>query len=155
MNQLEGQEADDQAQIHLWREAGGWTDRLRAYRVFLDGREVGAIRTGEVKTFGVDAGSHDVYLKVDWARSPVVQLDLVAREEAHLRCSPAASAATALFSALLQPHRYIRLDRTDAGGVPKDGAGIKRGLRFLAALILGAWRILNAVLILGYDGRSR
>jgi hypothetical protein len=44
----------------------GYADRLRAYKIVLDGVVVGTIRNGETKTFSIVPGHHSLSLKIDW-----------------------------------------------------------------------------------------
>jgi hypothetical protein len=48
----------------------GYADSLRAYKLLLDGHEVGKIRGGESKSFTVSAGEHTIRAKIDWCSSP-------------------------------------------------------------------------------------
>jgi hypothetical protein len=77
-----------QATIVVTREAHGYPDRLRAYQVLLDGGEVGPIRCGEWLTIETGPGEHNVYLAIDWRRSPTITLNLVDGEEVWLRARP-------------------------------------------------------------------
>lgn len=51
----------------------GYADRVRAYKVILDGEEAGKIRDGEIKEFPISSGPHDVSLKIDWCGSNTIQ----------------------------------------------------------------------------------
>jgi len=44
-------------------------DKIRAYKIFIDGVYCGDIRNNEIKGFAVDNGSHTVCAKIDWCRS--------------------------------------------------------------------------------------
>lgn len=54
--------------ITIQRDSG-YADRLRNYKVLLDGVKIGEIRDGERKTFDVHPGNHQLWLAIDWARS--------------------------------------------------------------------------------------
>jgi len=47
----------------------GYADRLRSYRVMLDGKEIGRIGNGETKSFPVGPGQHELVVKIDWCSS--------------------------------------------------------------------------------------
>ena len=47
----------------------GYADRLRDYRVILDGQEIGRIGNGETKSFPVASGQHQLAVKIDWCSS--------------------------------------------------------------------------------------
>ena len=51
----------------------GYADRLRRYRVLVDGSEIGKIGNGETKTFQVAPGKHELLLKIDWCRSKPIE----------------------------------------------------------------------------------
>ena len=51
----------------------GYADRLRAYKVIVDGKTAGEIRNGETKEFPISRGQHDLLLKVDWCGSKNIQ----------------------------------------------------------------------------------
>jgi hypothetical protein len=50
----------------------GYADRLRVYKIVLDGAVVGTIGNGETKTFAVVPGKHSLSLKIDWCGSKPV-----------------------------------------------------------------------------------
>jgi hypothetical protein len=93
--------------IEISRDRKMWRDRLRAYRVLIDRDEVGRLRSGETGRYQVVAGRHQVELRIDWASSPMVKVDVGDNEVASLRCRP--SGGLALLS-LFRPHEYIRLE---------------------------------------------
>jgi hypothetical protein len=93
-------------------------DALRSYRVMLDGEEVGRIRDGERATYEVASGRHELFLKLDWCRSPALAIDLGQEEKALLECEPSGSLATGWFFAFFQRHRYITLRRLPGDGEP-------------------------------------
>jgi hypothetical protein len=97
------------AQIHVDRVANLWIDRARAYKVVVDGQPIGDIRRGESKTFDVPAGAHEVNMKIDWALSPVVALDLPEGGSARLECGPRANILTLLWYITFARKRYVRL----------------------------------------------
>lgn len=97
--------------IEVERDAGGYRDRLRAYRVLVNGQEMGRIRRGEHLLLAVPPGNHEVVLKIDWARSPVLPLSLSARETVKLRCSPNGGALSVLYWITFGYAKYIRLER--------------------------------------------
>jgi len=47
----------------------GYADRLRAYKIVLDGVVIGMIGNGETKTFPIVPGPHSLSLKIDWCGS--------------------------------------------------------------------------------------
>jgi hypothetical protein len=59
------------ALLRIVRDSGH-ADRIRAYRVVVDGNTVGKIGDGETKEFPVSAGPHNLSIKIDWCGSKAV-----------------------------------------------------------------------------------
>jgi hypothetical protein len=97
--------------ITIARRAGGSVDRARNYKVLVDGEKVGAIGKGKRMSFDVPRGSHEVMLKIDWARSEPIRLDLAENQEVELFCEPNANLLTVLYFATLGRKKYIGLRR--------------------------------------------
>lgn len=74
--------------ITLSRTASGWRDRLRRYQVIIDGQRVAVIKRGERLDLPVTAGRHTVHLRIDWAGSPQLPVDVRAGEVVALECEP-------------------------------------------------------------------
>ena len=74
------------ARVTLRRLRRPVADVLRAYRVLIDGAEVGEIRRGQTVDYDVAPGAHKVHLEIDWCASHTVALDLAAGQEAQLEC---------------------------------------------------------------------
>jgi hypothetical protein len=64
----------------------GYADRLRDYRVLLDGAEIGRIGNGAAKQFEVPSGQHQLMIKIDWARSNIVAFDISENQSARFLC---------------------------------------------------------------------
>ena len=99
--------------IEVTRSAKKWPDRLRAYKVVINGQVVGDLRQGDAIHAPVEAGRHDVWITIDWCRSPAVTLDLGAGEVARLECAPNARALLALLYITIWRERYVSLRRVD------------------------------------------
>jgi hypothetical protein len=97
--------ADALAQVVIRREGGYWRDRLRRYKVRLDGRWVGKLADNEDVNVPVQPGSHDVLIKLDWGTSPMLTVQVEAGEVARLLCGPGS------LPGLVVPHRYLILRR--------------------------------------------
>lgn len=61
--------------IRLKRDSG-FADRLRAYKVILDGEEVVKIKNGEHIELNAEPGQHELYLKIDWCESNRIEFEL-------------------------------------------------------------------------------
>lgn len=91
-----------------------YVDRLRAYKVMVDGNEVGRIKNGETQSFPVAAGSHTLQLKIDWASSPDVGFDVAPGGEATFACRPKGNAMTSMLYALFTRKAYILVEPAQA-----------------------------------------
>jgi hypothetical protein len=49
-------------------------NRLRAYKLFLDGKKIGTIANGQIKKIETTPGQHNVMAKIDWWSSPKISL---------------------------------------------------------------------------------
>jgi hypothetical protein len=86
--------------ITITRDAPLRRDRLRHYRVIIDGEFAGLIGHGNAEAFDVTPGRHIVELKIDWCSSPPLIVD-VRREGARLVCGPNWTAWRSLIFPLL------------------------------------------------------
>ncbi|WP_409295856.1 hypothetical protein V1498_20350 [Peribacillus sp. SCS-26] len=50
-----------------------FANKMRAYRIFLDGEEAGKIKNGETKKLEVRAGTHTLELEIDGCRSERIE----------------------------------------------------------------------------------
>jgi len=53
----------------------GYTDKLRAYKVVLDGKVIGEVKDGQKFVFNSLPGKRELFLKIDWCQSNVVEFD--------------------------------------------------------------------------------
>ncbi|HUU02656.1 MAG TPA: hypothetical protein VM425_14545 [Myxococcota bacterium] len=60
--------------IRITRDSG-YADRIRAYKIVLDGNVIGEIRNGEQLELDVPPGKHKLHLKIDWCRSNFVDFE--------------------------------------------------------------------------------
>jgi hypothetical protein len=65
--------------IRIKRDSG-YADRLRAYKVVLDGTIVGDIRNGQQLELKVAPGKHRLQLKIDWGSSNMVDFEINDRD---------------------------------------------------------------------------
>jgi hypothetical protein len=104
----------DNATIAVTRARGGWRDLLRKYLIMIDGAVAGKIRRGQTLELPVTPGRHEIFLKVDWCRSPSVELDASPGEVIDLRCAPGGSAMEGLGAVLGDATAsYISLTRVE------------------------------------------
>lgn len=102
----------DTARIRVERTASRKSDRLRAYKVVLDGLVVGKLKKGESVTLDTSPGDHELHLAIDWACSPKLDLELSAGQETHVRCWPAANPWLASYWTTFGRARYIAIEVT-------------------------------------------
>jgi hypothetical protein len=96
--------------ITITRDPGGWVDRLRAYRIFVNGEERAEILAGERREIDVDPGPVEVFLKLDFGTSRTIRLDLSAGGRASLHCAPR-SVWTVMYGVTLGRNRWMRLEK--------------------------------------------
>jgi len=97
------------ASIVIERAPGGYRDRMRPYKVLVDGVASGSVKQGESVTILVAPGTHTVQLKIDWCTSRAVAVEVPPSARATLRCSAGGSALMALWD-MLRPGAYIKLE---------------------------------------------
>src|SRR5687767_8729157 len=102
----------EQARIVVRRKPGGYRDRVRSYKVKIDGTEHGTLPAGGTVEAAVVPGRHEVRVTIDWTGSPVVAVDVPPGGTAELYAEPAGSAIAAIWQ-LWTPHSYIRLERRE------------------------------------------
>ncbi len=90
----------------------GYVNALRPYRVVLDGDEVGEVGDGSTVELSVSPGRHEVYLKIDWCRSPVLAVNVRTDDHLEFECHPAATFLSLLPMITLGRKRYIDLRLT-------------------------------------------
>jgi hypothetical protein len=99
--------------IHVHRRSGRYQDRARAYKVLLDGQEVGKVKHGESVSVDATPGPHRLQMKIDWATSEPIDLDVQPDQDLHFECWPNSTPLTALYWITFGRNRYIGLQ---AGG---------------------------------------
>lgn len=74
---------DNQARIII-RRSSEWLNRLRGFRVMIDGQEAGRISNGATEEFKVAPGAHKIFCKIDWCSSRGYEVNLQAGETSYL-----------------------------------------------------------------------
>lgn len=57
-----------------------YVNRIRTYRIYLDGVKLGSVANGAAKEFTIPAGQHQVYAKIDWCYSPTISFEVKEQE---------------------------------------------------------------------------
>lgn len=60
--------------IKIKRDSG-YADLFRAYKVVLDGKAAAQIKNGQEIELEAPPGKHQLYLKLDWCRSNIVEFE--------------------------------------------------------------------------------
>ena len=92
-----------------------YADRLRAFRIVVDGVERARIKAGESIDIPVDAGKHTVVAKVDWCGSNPVNLTTEVNSTITLECASNLQGSRiflAMFYITLFRDRYLTLTQT-------------------------------------------
>lgn len=62
-----------------------YNNRIRDYKIFVDGQQVGTIANGETKDFPTTVGQHIVTAKIDWCSSPNISIELKENQTSNLK----------------------------------------------------------------------
>jgi|SRR5690554_50550 len=62
-----------------------YNNRIRDYKIFIDGQQVGTIANGETKDFPTTVGQHTVRAKIDWCSSPELSIELKENQTSSLK----------------------------------------------------------------------
>jgi hypothetical protein len=96
------------ATLILNREPGR-RDLWRAYRVMVDGNQAAVLNEGERRELTLSPGDHEVWIKLDWTRSPKIKLDLAEASRTYLQFRAGGGPWMVPIDALFRPTRYIEL----------------------------------------------
>jgi len=103
--------AEGDAKLVLTRERGGWRDWFRSYSVMIDQQEAGRVKRGERVELPITAGHHEVFVKIDWCKSPTLEVDAAPDEVVEMSCAPGGSAGSGLQDVVVGTDSYITLTR--------------------------------------------
>ena len=83
----------------------------------IDGATAAKVKYGQSVTVAAAPGSHELQLAVDWARSPMLRLELAEGQELRVRCGPYGNPLVSLFRGIFTPRRSIvvELDARQGG----------------------------------------
>jgi hypothetical protein len=97
--------------LKITRPKKKWQDRFRAYTILVDGAEVGDIRQLNEVLVPVAPGRHSVQFRVDWCRSPSVDIEVAEGATEVVTCEPNAHPLLAIVYISFLRSRYIRAYR--------------------------------------------
>jgi hypothetical protein len=98
----------DSATIVLTRGRQGYRDRFRSYAVLVDEAQVAKVKRGQTLRLPISPGRHKIYLRIDWCRSPGMDIDASPGEIINIYCAPAGGMNEA-YDAFVNPDQYIIL----------------------------------------------
>ena len=101
--------------VKLYRDYGYTADRLRRYKIFIDGKKKGVIEEDGDLEFRVDQGDHEIYLRIDWCRSKKIKFNTNGLSEVRFECRPNSTPLTGLFYITLLFSSYIYLGAVTTG----------------------------------------
>jgi hypothetical protein len=93
------------------RRGKGYVDKVRAYKVLIDGQEVGRIKQDEEQSFPVTPGRHQLQLKLDWVTSPPEVFDAVPGQPVVYSCRPKPNPLSAFIYMTFKKSQYLILER--------------------------------------------
>ncbi|HUR26915.1 MAG TPA: hypothetical protein VM509_01905, partial [Planctomycetota bacterium] len=59
----------------------GWADKIRRYRILVDGLEIGRMAEGEVIRHTLTDGMHVIEARIDWCGSPPLQFEMLSTDK--------------------------------------------------------------------------
>ena|SRR5487761_2527786 len=92
--------------------SSAYADRMRDYRVLLDGSEIGRVADGERKAFEIAPGQHRLTIKVDWCESEAINFLAVPDQNTTFNCGSnlrGAKLGFALYYAMFARRKYLWL----------------------------------------------
>ena len=95
------------ATLHLQRRLDGG-GILRRLLVQVDGHEVAGLRQGQFVRIPLARGTHSVVGRLDWTRSPALDVDVAADEEVRIEV---ALPFSAMWNMLLRPRTALAIRR--------------------------------------------
>ena len=75
-------------ELIIRRQLASWQDRMRSYKIFVDGQMAAEITNGAEVRIPVSAGSHVVQLKIDWCRSMPLEVSVDENGKTLIECGP-------------------------------------------------------------------
>jgi hypothetical protein len=105
-------EVEPSSTIRLTRRHA-YADSKRLYEVILDGDHVGDVADDSVVSVFTIPGSHELYLKIAWCRSPALALVVGRGKTIELECGSATNFASSIYMVTFGRNRYIDLRRPD------------------------------------------
>jgi hypothetical protein len=97
------------ATLRVIRRHVMWRDWAIAYRVILDGEELGRVRDGQTVECKVTPGPHVLRIKLGWSGSRELRFGLRDRETAQFACRPSVQMFTTPMG-MIARDRWVELE---------------------------------------------
>jgi hypothetical protein len=104
---------EQNAQITI-RRGKTYADRLRAYKVSVDGKAVASVRAGESVTVPISPGRHSLVMRIDWCGSETIELEAAPQQHMVFECGSSLTGwrlLLRLFYIVYRTNRYLWLRR--------------------------------------------
>ncbi len=85
------------------------SDVMRAYKIFIDDKEVGSIKSGKTESFELSNGEHSIQLKIDWCSSRKVGFNITDNETTQMECYTSGGGLFSGINALVNKNNYITI----------------------------------------------
>lgn len=82
--------------LKVVRQSVPWKDKARAYKVAVDGQVVGSVKNDSTFQTKVEAGQHELRMKIDWTGSPTVPFEIADGQTVTFTCKPNGNSAIGL-----------------------------------------------------------
>jgi hypothetical protein len=104
-------------QTHITvRRTTSYGDRLRAYKIKVDGVVVGSVRARKSVTIPISPGRHSLVLRIDWCSSGQIDFESLQGDHIVFECGSSLTGwrfLLALYYIIFRAHQYLWLRRTE------------------------------------------
>ena len=89
----------------------GYADRIRAYKIFINGTEVGTIARNSVRDFEIPSGPVTIEARIDWGRSQPLTVEAKPGETIEIEVANRWGALLGLWAITFGFRSYLTLKR--------------------------------------------
>lgn len=97
------------SQLIVRRQKALWRDKIRDYKVILDGERVAQVSNGAEVSISASPGAHKLHISIDWCRSNAIDFVMADGEQKIVECGPNGNALLAVLYVTVLFRRYIWL----------------------------------------------
>lgn len=101
---------------------GGYADRLRQYKIFINGTQAGAIARDATLDLEVQSGALTIEARLDWGRSHPLRIDATPDQRIVIEVLNNWGALLALWGITFGFRTYLKLKRVPASGEVEGSA---------------------------------